>query len=487
MGVTARKGQLLQVSVNEQTLVPYVVSTLRDTQLGIALAGRLGLPGADDLYAQEFQRQLAAGDVSGAAKTAADSPNGMLRTAETIQRFQGLPGQPGQPQPVFQYFHLLLERGKLNSLESMELAKPVIAQGRTQFLEKWLTEDKLECSEQLGDLVVQSDVNMALSVYLRANVPEKAVNCFLQRGEYDKIAAYAAKVGYRCDYGVMLGNLARQNPAGALDFAKQLSAGSLVDPNAVVEIFMGLNRIQETTAFLLEALKGNKPEEGYLQTKLLEINLRGGSPQVADAILQNAMFTHYDRQYVAKLCESCGLSQRALEHYTDTDDIKRSLLAMCANPQQLNPEFVLSYFGSLSPEASLDCLRELLQRNMRGNMQIVTQVAAKYNEQIVRSGVLCPRSRASSPSDEVMGGLVFDFESHVSSRAGRGTFGGIVRGLQVLRGPLLLPGADRELQPGRPDPLQVHRGGGEVPAVQGGLSRRPILNLTPSTRLVSIF
>ena len=146
LGVTARKGRLLQVSVNEQTLVPYVVSTLRDTQLGIALAGRLGLPGADDLYAQEFQRQLAAGDVSDAAKTAADSPNGMLRTAETIQRFQGLPGQPGQPQPVFQYFHLLLERGKLNSLESMELAKPVIAQGRTQFLEKWLTEDKLECA-----------------------------------------------------------------------------------------------------------------------------------------------------------------------------------------------------------------------------------------------------------------------------------------------------------------------------------------------------
>jgi len=112
------------------------------------------------------------------------------------------------------------------------------------------------------------------------------------------------------------------------------------------------------------------------------VNLRGGSPQVADAILQNNMFSHYDRQYVAKLCESCGLSQRALEHYTDVDDIKRSLLAMCANPQTLNPEFVLSYFGSLSPEASLDCLRELLARNMRGNMQVVTQVAAKYNEQI---------------------------------------------------------------------------------------------------------
>ena len=97
----------------------------------------------------------------------------MLRTAETIQRFQGLPGQPGQPQPVFQYFHLLLERGKLNSLESMELAKPVIAQGRTQFLEKWLTEDKLECSEQLGDLVVQSDVNMALVCICELTCPRR--------------------------------------------------------------------------------------------------------------------------------------------------------------------------------------------------------------------------------------------------------------------------------------------------------------------------
>lgn len=43
---------------------------------------------------------------------------------------------------------------------------------------------------------------------------------------------------------------------------------------------MSASLVQETTAFLLEALKNNKKEEGYLQTKLLEINLLGGSPQV---------------------------------------------------------------------------------------------------------------------------------------------------------------------------------------------------------------
>jgi len=40
-------------------------------------------------------------------------------------------------------------------------------------LEKWLKEDKLECSEELGDLVKQADPTLALSVYLRANVPNK--------------------------------------------------------------------------------------------------------------------------------------------------------------------------------------------------------------------------------------------------------------------------------------------------------------------------
>lgn len=49
----------------------------------------------------------------------------------------------------------------------------MLAQGRKHLLEKWLKEDKLECSEELGDLVKQADPNLGLSVYLRGNVPNK--------------------------------------------------------------------------------------------------------------------------------------------------------------------------------------------------------------------------------------------------------------------------------------------------------------------------
>ena len=36
-------------------------------------------------------------------------------------------------------------------------------------------------------------------------------------------------------------------------------------------------------------------------------------PNVADAILANGMFSHYDRPRIAQLCEKAGLSVRALQ------------------------------------------------------------------------------------------------------------------------------------------------------------------------------
>ena len=79
----------------------------------------------------------------------------------------------------------------------------------------------------------------------------------------------------------------------------------------VVDIFMSQNMIQPATSFLLDALKENKPEQGPLQTRLLEMNLIH-APQVADAILGNEMFTYYDRRRIANLCEKAGLLQRVI-------------------------------------------------------------------------------------------------------------------------------------------------------------------------------
>ncbi|KAF9336702.1 hypothetical protein BG006_007769 [Podila minutissima] len=375
-----RKGQVLSVSIDESNLVPYIVNTLGNTELALKVASRNGLPGADELYVQRFQQLFQSGNFGEAAKVAATSPRGILRTPQTIERFKQVPVAAGQMSPILQYFGILLEKGELNKYESLELAKPVLAQGRKQLLEKWLKEDKLECSEELGDLVKPQDVNLALSVYLRAEVPNKVIACLAETKQYPKIVLYANKVGYTPDYAMLLQHVMRMDPDNGTEFATLLAnneGGPLVDLEKVVDVFMSQNMIQQATAFLLEALKDNLPQHAHLQTRLLEMNLMH-APQVADAILGNEMFTHYDRASIATMCEKAGLYQRALEHYTEDADIKRVLV----HTHLLNPDWVIAYFGRLSVEQSLACLREMLNVNMRQNLQIVVQVATKYSDQL---------------------------------------------------------------------------------------------------------
>lgn len=66
---------------------------------------------------------------------------------------QTVPVQPGTTSPLLQYFGTLLQKGKLNAFESLELSRLVVAQNKKNLLENWLQEDKIECSEELGDLV----------------------------------------------------------------------------------------------------------------------------------------------------------------------------------------------------------------------------------------------------------------------------------------------------------------------------------------------
>jgi len=376
-----RKGQVLSVSLEEQTVVPYIVHQLKNFQLGLRLATRAGLPGAENLIGQQFEQLLSQGDYKGAAKIASESPAGALRTAATIQRFQQAPAVPGQPSPILTYFGCLLEKGKLNQLETLELAKPVLQQGKKDLLQKWLQEDKLECSEQLGDVVKPVDMNMALSIYLKSSAQTKVIQCFMETGQYDKIPLYCEKVGFSGNSAELVESLVRVNPQGACEVAQKLASnpnGAPLDLNAVTDIFMRYNCLQQATSFLLEALKNNKPEEGPLQTRLLEMNLMAGQPGVVDAIFANDMFSHFDKARIAGLCEKAGLPQRALENYTEIADIKRCI----TRTDLLNPEWLVKYFGTLSVDDALECLHHLMRTNMRANLQVIVQIAREYSEQL---------------------------------------------------------------------------------------------------------
>ena len=372
-----RKGQVLSITVNEQNLVPYINTKLRNPDLALRIAVRCDLPGCEDLFISKFNNAFQMGNYAEAAKVAASTS--ALRTSETIQRLQAAPVAAGQQSALLQYFSILLEKSKLNKLEAIELCKPVIQQGRHQLIEKWLKEDKLECSEILGDMVKTVSPTLALSVYVRGDAPDKVIQCFAETGEFDKIVLYAKKVNWVGNYANVLRLVVRSQPDKSVAFAQSLCqpGNELANVGDLVTVFMESNAIQQCTSFLLDALKGNQPEHAELQTRLLEMNLMA-FPQVADAILGQGTLTHYDRPRIAGLCEKAGLFQRALEHYTDIFDIKRAII----HTHLLAPEFLVNFFGTLSVEDSMACLKEMLTTNIRQNLQICVQIAGKYHEQL---------------------------------------------------------------------------------------------------------
>ena len=94
-----RKGQVLSVSVEEDNIIPYITNVLQNPDLALRLATRNNLAGAEELFVRKFNTLFSNMQYSEAAKVAANAPKGVLRTPQTIQRFQQVPSQQGQTSP----------------------------------------------------------------------------------------------------------------------------------------------------------------------------------------------------------------------------------------------------------------------------------------------------------------------------------------------------------------------------------------------------
>lgn len=381
-----RRGQVLVGSVNEMALVPFVSQQLQNIDLALALARRGNLPGAEGLVVQSFQRLVAEGRYKEAAEAAADSPQGVLRTPETVETFKRVAVQPGQTSPLLIYFGTILTKSSLNAFESAELGRLVLSQGKKPLLDNWWKEGKLTASEELGDLFKgASDWDTALAIYQQCGASAKVVEALAAKGDFEQLATYTRSSGASPDYLFLLQRLMIDNPDAAVNLAKMVAKqpGPPLDLNTMADLFLQRNMVKEATAFLLDVLNDNDPRQAALQTKLLEINLVT-NPQVADAILASGTLTHYDRPRVAQLCEKAGLYMRALQHYTDLSDIKRVVV----NTHAIEPQALIEYFGTLSAEWAVECLKVLLETNMQQNLQIVVSVAKEYTEQLTADKII---------------------------------------------------------------------------------------------------
>ncbi|KAG2125276.1 hypothetical protein BD769DRAFT_1737492 [Suillus cothurnatus] len=82
------------------------------------------------------------------------------------------------------------------------------------------------------------------------------------------------------------------------------------------------------------------------------------TPQVADTILGNEMFTNYDRPRIANLCEKAGLLQRVTSvHHEGLADIKHAIF----------------HTSGLQPE-SMSCMQDMLRINIWQKLQVLIEM-----------------------------------------------------------------------------------------------------------------
>ena len=381
-----RRGQVLSICIDESTIVQYCMQVLGNAELALRFASKNNLPGADDLFVTRFNQLVHSGAWIDAAKLAARSPRGLLRTPETIEALKAVAVSPGQKSPLLEYFTVLLESGTVNEHESIELARPVLSQGKKALLEKWLKEDKLTCTEELGDLIRTADSTLALSVYLRADIPAKVCLCFAELGQFSKLLLFAKKVGHAPEFGALLQAAMNADPAKAVEFGKLLlQDGSFgVDPNDIFELFAAQGLLQQATDCIFEKLKSNSDNVASLQTKVIRLLVQE-APGTADALLKARVLNRYDTQEIAALCEAKGLWQRALEHHCSSSDVSRILLGVGSD---LDIEWIVSYLHSLKPEEAVAVLRTLMAQDASRYVQLVITAGVKLSDRVSPSFIL---------------------------------------------------------------------------------------------------
>ena len=181
------------------------------------------------------------GNIKGAAQVAYKSPATLIRNENTIHKLQQMPAAPGQQPPFVAYIQAIYELGRLNDVETFEFFRILLQQGKgKQIIEKWIKEDKVTCSERLGDMIANADPKLAMAIYFKGKCHEKVVSSLVRAQQYEKVLQYCQQNNYNPDYNMIIRNMISQDPKAAEGFAKMLAKtdGITLDIQGISDTFL---------------------------------------------------------------------------------------------------------------------------------------------------------------------------------------------------------------------------------------------------------
>lgn len=183
------QGSVLKVTINAR----YIIDTSEDADLVHRMINKHNFKGKEVIVVKRFNDLCRNGRYNEAARLAAMDGHDSLESSEIIEKLRNVETE-NESSPLFVYYGTLLDQGKLNKAQSLELCSLILSKNknREMLCKKWIDDDKLQCSEELGDLFKKDDPKLALFIYLNAKIHNKAIELLekilsdLKASEFDE-------------------------------------------------------------------------------------------------------------------------------------------------------------------------------------------------------------------------------------------------------------------------------------------------------------
>ncbi|XP_033102699.1 clathrin heavy chain linker domain-containing protein 1-like [Anneissia japonica] len=142
-----------------------------------------------------------------AAMHAANSPKGILRNTETMERFKALKVKPGEKSPLLSYCEVLIDSVPAvgvvpDASTSLECVKCALKEERLDLIYHWLAQERLTCTDVLGNAlynyaegkkedVIRTVMGLAQKTYARVNAHVQACVCMCRQNRILAMVEYA--------------------------------------------------------------------------------------------------------------------------------------------------------------------------------------------------------------------------------------------------------------------------------------------------------
>ena len=156
---------------------------------------------------EKFEQLFTQGSYEEAATVAATSPQDILRTAQTFERFKEQKAYPGEKSPLLHYCEAVIvncstsDQKGLTASESVDAVVRALHENQQGLVLQWLSQDKLKYSECLGDSIVAfcrcdqvctcGFYTLAEAVYRQTKTHGKVVACLCRQGRLNMAVSHA--------------------------------------------------------------------------------------------------------------------------------------------------------------------------------------------------------------------------------------------------------------------------------------------------------